>query len=192
MELTTARLFLRPFRAGDHADLHAIAGDPEVVRWMDWGPNTAEDTGVFLGYALAAELEIPRRTWKFAVVRRADQSFIGSAELHIESPEHRRGTMGYLISPAAQGQGYATEAAQAVLDFGLAPARDVGPDPGRDPGPGVGGLHRITATCDPENAGSARVLEKIGMSREGRLRDHLLIRGEWRDRLMYARLAQLR
>jgi len=176
MELTTARLLLRPFRAGDHADLHVIAGDPEVVRWMDWGPNTPEETGVFLGYALASETETPRRTWKFAVVRAADEALIGSAELHIESPEHRRGTMGYLISPSAQGHGYATEAARAVLDFGLA----------------GGGLHRITATCDPENVGSARVLEKIGMSREGRLRDHYLIRGEWRDRLMYAKLAQLR
>ena len=173
MELTTARLFLRPFRADDHAELHAIAGDPEVVRWMDWGPNTPEETAVFLGYALESEAATPRRTWKFAVIR---ETLIGSAELHIESPEHRRGTMGYLIAPAAQGQGYATEAARAVLDFGLT----------------EGGLHRITATCDPENVGSTRVLEKIGMSREGHLRDHFLIRGEWRDRLLYARLAQLR
>ena len=176
MELSTARLLLRPFRADDHAALHAIAGDPQVVRWMDWGPNTPEETRVFLTYALASETETPRRTWKFAVVRRADQALIGSAELHIESPEHRRGTMGYLIAPAAQGQGYATEAAQAVLDFGLT----------------GGGLHRITATCDPENAGSVRVLEKIGMTREGHLRDHFLIRGAWRDRLLYARLGQLR
>jgi len=173
MELRTARLFLRPFRADDHADLHAIAGDPAVVRWMDWGPNTPEDTGVFLDYALESEAETPRRTWKFAVIR---ETLIGSAELHIESPEHRRGTMGYLIAPAAQGQGYATEAARAVLDFGLT----------------GGGLHRITATCDPENVGSTRVLEKIGMSREGHLRDHFLIRGEWRDRLLFAKLAQLR
>jgi RimJ/RimL family protein N-acetyltransferase len=176
MELRTERLFLRPFRADDHADLHAIAGDPEVVRWMDWGPNTPEETAVFLGYALAFETDDPRRSWRFAVVRRADERLIGSAELHIESPEHRRGTMGYLISPAVKGQGYGTEAAQALLDFGLS----------------EGGLHRITATCDPENAGSVRVLEKIGMSREGHLRDHFLIRGEWRDRLLYARLAQLR
>jgi len=176
MKLTTARLLLRPFRATDHAELHAIAGDPRVVRWMDWGPNTEEDTGVFLGYALESETADPRRTWKFAVVRAADAVLIGSAELHIESPEHRRGTMGYLIAPAAQGLGYATEAARAVLGFGLT----------------GGGLHRITATCDPENVGSARVLEKIGMSREGRLRDHLLIRGQWRDRLLYAALAQLR
>ena len=173
MELTTARLLLRPFRPDDHADLHAMAGDPEVVRWMDWGPNTPEETSVFLGYALVSETEEPRRTWKFAVVRQSDGALIGSAELHIESPEHSRGTMGYLVDPAAQGRGYATEAARAVLTHGLT----------------EGGLHRVTATCDPENTGSIRVLEKIGMSREGHLHDHFLIRGEWRDRLLYAALA---
>jgi ribosomal-protein-alanine N-acetyltransferase len=173
MELRTARLFLRPFRAADHAQVHAFAGDPEVVRWMDWGPNTPAETSVFLDIALRSEAETPRRSWKFAVVRSSDEAVIGSAELHIESHEHRRGSMGYLIAPAAQGQGYATEAAQAVLDFGHT----------------EGGLHRISATCDPENVGSARVLEKIGMRREGHLHDHYLIRGEWRDRLLYASLA---
>jgi RimJ/RimL family protein N-acetyltransferase len=48
------------------------------------------------------------------------------------------------------------------------------------------GLHKISATCDPDNRGSARVLEKIGMRREGVLRDHFLIRGQWRDRLLWA------
>jgi RimJ/RimL family protein N-acetyltransferase len=173
MELTTTRLLLRPFRADDLTDLHAVVADPEMSRWA---PDPIPDTSVFLGYSLEYETEKPRRHWRFAVVRRADGKLIGSAELHIESPEHRRGAMGYLIAAAAQGQGYATEAAQAVLDFGLTGA----------------GLHRITATCDPENAGSVRVLEKIGMTREGLLRDHYLIRGEWRDRVTFAKLAQLR
>jgi L-amino acid N-acyltransferase YncA len=47
-------------------------------------------------------------------------------------------------------------------------------------------LHRIWATCRPDNQGSARVLEKIGMELEGQLRDHILIRGQWRDSLLYA------
>src|SRR3954471_18805176 len=99
MELRTARLLLRPFRADDHGPLHAICGDPEVVRWMDWGPTTPEDTRAFLDAALESDRAEPRRTWKFAVVRAGDDELIGSAELHIESPEHRRGTMGYLIDP---------------------------------------------------------------------------------------------
>jgi [ribosomal protein S5]-alanine N-acetyltransferase len=176
MELRTQRLLLRPFQAGDHAAVHAFAADPQVVRWMDWGPNTPEETSIFLGISLQSENETPRTHYRFAVVRSADNALIGSAELHVESPEHRRGAMGYLIATPAQGQGFATEAARAVLTFGFEQA----------------GLHRIAATCDPENAGSARVLEKIGMRREGHLRDYFRIRGEWRDRLTYAAISPAR
>lgn len=114
MELQTARLFLRPYRASDLAELHTILSDPAMGRWMDWRPSSPEDTAVFLGYALEAESANPRQRWKFAVVRRDGGALIGSAELHVESPEHQRGTMGYLIAPAAQGHGYATEAATCV------------------------------------------------------------------------------
>ncbi|MFI5937232.1 GNAT family N-acetyltransferase [Actinoplanes sp. NPDC051494] len=171
MELTTPRLTLRPFRAGDHAAVHAFASDPEIVRWMDWGPNTPEETAIFLGLALQSDVEQPRRAYRFAVVRGA--VLIGSAELHIESAEHRRATMGYLIAREHWGQGFATEAARALLELGLDRL----------------GLHRVTATCDPENAGSAGVLRKIGMVEEGLLRHHYLIRGRWCDRLLFAAVA---
>jgi ribosomal-protein-alanine N-acetyltransferase len=175
MELTTARLVLRPFRADDQAALHPILADPKVGRWTE-GTTSPEETSRFIARARTSETETPRRSWRLAVVRRTDDTLIGSAELQIESPENSRGSMGYLIAPAAQGHGYATEAARALLDFGLT----------------EGGLHRITATCDPANAGSIRVLEKIGMHREGLLRDHFFLRGAWHDRLLYAVIAQLR
>ncbi|WP_432763071.1 GNAT family N-acetyltransferase [Actinomadura xylanilytica] len=50
-------------------------------------------------------------------------------------------------------------------------------------------LHKISATCDPNHAASTRVLTKIGMRHEGRLRHHLRLRGQWRDRLVYAALS---
>jgi GNAT superfamily N-acetyltransferase len=75
-----------------------------------------------------------------------------------------------VLARHAWGRGYATEAAAALLAFGFDEA----------------GLHKISATCDPENIGSSRVLQKIGMRQEGRLQDHLLVRGQWRDRLLYA------
>jgi [ribosomal protein S5]-alanine N-acetyltransferase len=51
------------------------------------------------------------------------------------------------------------------------------------------GAHRVEATCHPENAASARVLEKAGLTFEGRLREHVLARGVWRDSLLYAALS---
>jgi ribosomal-protein-alanine N-acetyltransferase len=169
MRITTERLVLRGFTADDHDGVHAYASDPEVVRFMDWGPNTPEDTAAFLAYAMRSS----RTRYPFAVVRRSDQALIGGAELHVVSEEHRRAELGYVLARAAWGRGYATEAARALLDFGL----------------GSLGLHKIAATCDPENHGSAGVLRKIGMRPEGHLTDHWLIRGEWRDRLVWGRVA---
>ncbi|MCJ7842418.1 GNAT family N-acetyltransferase [Lederbergia sp. NSJ-179] len=51
-------------------------------------------------------------------------------------------------------------------------------------------LHRIYATCDQRNIGSARVLEKVGMIKGGRIREHLLIKDEWRDSYLYSILEQ--
>jgi ribosomal-protein-alanine N-acetyltransferase len=74
------------------------------------------------------------------------------------------------LARPAWGHGYATEAAAAVLGFAFDRLD----------------LHRLAATCDPGNEGSRRVLEKAGLSYEGHLRDCLHIRGEWRDRLLFA------
>ncbi len=100
----------------------------------------------------------------------ADETGIGSTAVTVCSPEHRRARFGYLIDPAHWGRGYATEVAGLVLGFARTTL----------------GMHRVEATCHPENVGSQRVLEKVGLRQEGRMRDHLLVRGAWRDSLLYA------
>lgn len=163
-ELTTARLRLRPFRTGDVPAVHAYASDPEVVRFMDWGPNTLADTETFV-----AEATRPADgAHSFAVEHEGD--LIGGIELRVTSSANSRGEFGYVLARSSWGQGFATEAAAALLAFAF----------------GRAGLHRVAATCDPANIGSRRVLEKTGLRYEGRLQDYLLIRGEWRDRLLFA------
>jgi [ribosomal protein S5]-alanine N-acetyltransferase len=71
------------------------------------------------------------------------------------------------------GHGYATEATCRLLAFGFDEL----------------GLHKISATCDPENRASVAVLTKCGMHQEGVLRDHAYVRGEWRDRLLLSVIA---
>lgn len=95
---------------------------------------------------------------------------IGSVAVWVDSAAHRRGEFGYVFHPRHWGRGYATEAAEMLLDIGFRTL----------------GLHRVTATCHPDNVGSWRVLEKAGMTREARMRDHKLARGTWRDSLLYS------
>jgi ribosomal-protein-alanine N-acetyltransferase len=80
--------------------------------------------------------------------------------------------MSYVVHPDLWGQGYATEIVGLLLRFGFEHLN----------------LHRIMATCDPRNIASARVLEKIGMTYEGRQRHTMLIRDGWRDSSMYSLL----
>jgi len=169
-ELRTERLVLRAFRPADWGSVHMYGTDPDVVRFMDWGPNTPDETTVWLDRMIEAYEATPQTQFPFAVQRSADGRLVGSVELQIVNEEHQRGEMGYVIARDAWGNGYATEAATALLRFGFDQL----------------GLRRISATCDPQNTGSARILHKIGMELEGRLRSYLLIRGEWRDRLVYA------
>lgn len=173
MEIRTARLVLREFRAGDHDAVHRYAADPEVVRFQGWGPNTPAETTAFLGFAATAAAADPRPRFALAVVQASDDRLIGACELHVEDRTHRRGSLGYTLARDAWGQGYATEAAAALLTLGFDSL----------------GLHKISATCDPANTASSRVLDRIGMTFTAVLKDHLRVRGEWRDRRLYEALA---
>ena len=85
-------------------------------------------------------------------------------------PRHRQGEVGYAVHLDWWGKGYGEAIARALLHQGF----------------GELGLHRITATCDPRNVASDRVLRKVGMVREGTLRDTHLLRDGWRDSSLYA------
>lgn len=164
------RLSLREFDQGDEEPLHAFVSDPGVTRFTTWGPNTPEDTREFLDGVIADARSSPRNRYALAAVETTSGRLLGSVELSVESREHRRGELGFVFDPAVWGRGYATEATRTLLRFGFGDLR----------------LHRISATCHPDNAASARVLEKAGMSYEGRMRGHLRTREGWRDSLLYA------
>jgi RimJ/RimL family protein N-acetyltransferase len=168
--LKTERLLLREFRKDDWEAVHGYASDAQVVRFLAWGPSTEDETRDFIARQIAARAEEPRRHYGLAVTRAADNELIGSVGLNESSPDNREAWIGYCLARHCWGQGYATEAARAVIAFGF----------------GELDLHRIFATCDVRNVASARVLEKAGMQREGRLREHKWQRGGWRDSYLYA------
>ena len=168
MELVTERLVLREYRADDVDAVQDYASDPEVWRFMHWGPNTRDDTAAFLASVVGSALERPRSSYELAITLQG--AVIGGVGLRVQSEAHRRGDMGWVLRRDTWGHGYATESAQALLAFGVASL----------------GLHRVEATCDPANTASARVMAKLGMAYEGHLRDHLLVRGAWRDSLLHA------
>jgi RimJ/RimL family protein N-acetyltransferase len=170
VRLATPRLVLRELALEDAPAVHAWAADPEVARYMPWGPNTPEQTEAFLRDAVPTRWETPRRTFELGIVLRASGRLVGACGLRIRSLDDRVADLGYTLRRDTWGQGLATEAARALVEFGFRRL----------------GMHRIWATCHVDNARSARVLEKAGMRREGRLRENVRKDGAWRDSWLYA------
>ncbi|MBI2504654.1 MAG: GNAT family N-acetyltransferase [Candidatus Latescibacteria bacterium] len=170
LPLHTPRLLLRDFVEADWEAVQAYAHLPEVVRYMPWGPNSETDTRDFIGRALAAQAVSPRLNFELALIWRESGQLIGGCGLTVQNTTHRVGEIGYCLHPDFWGRGCAAEAAGALLALGFEELQ----------------LHRIQASCDPENAGSRRVLEKIGMQLEGQLRQNLQLRGQWRDSLLWS------
>jgi RimJ/RimL family protein N-acetyltransferase len=174
LPIRTKRLLLREFREGDWKDIQRYAPDPKVVEFLPWGPNTLEQTREFMTKTVAEQRAVPRDTFNLAIVLRKSGRVIGGVRIGIRSVKHRRGDIGYVLARDCWGKGYATEAARAIVAFGFTDLN----------------LHRIYATCDVRNKASARVLEKAGMRREGRMRESAFLRGRWRDSLIYGVLEQ--
>jgi RimJ/RimL family protein N-acetyltransferase len=112
----------------------------------------------------------PRTAFEVAIVLEAERRVIGGVGIRIKSEKHREGDIGYVLNRRYWSLGIITEAARAMLEYGFSELK----------------LHRIYATCDAENAASARVMEKLGMQYEGRKRQNELVKGRWRDTVMYA------
>ena len=106
----------------------------------------------------------------FAVVLKSENKLIGGCGIYVSNTVNREAFLGYIFHRGYWGRGYATETASALVAFGFNRLK----------------MHRIFATCDPQNLASIKVLEKVGMQKEGLLRQNYLIRGKWRDSLLFA------
>lgn len=171
--LHTKHLLLRDLVADDWPAVHEYATDPEVVRYMPWGPNTEQQTRDFISSAISQQQEMPRRQYELAVILKEKDQLIGCCGLRLSRPEHKGGDFGYCFNRQFWGQGYATQAARAIVEFGFRRC----------------GLHRIFATCDARNNASRRVLERLGMRREGHFLQDKWERQQWTDTFLYAILA---
>jgi RimJ/RimL family protein N-acetyltransferase len=173
--METERLLLRPFEARDLEALHAIHGDEENARWLYRDARSLEETRELLALKAAGRTLRAEGEWlSAAVVLRTTSDLVGDVSLLWASEAHRQGELGFVFHRAHHGRGYATEAARAMLAFAFESA----------------GLHRVVGRLEPRNAGSARVLERLGMRREAHLVENEWVKGEWQSELVYAILAR--
>ena len=178
----TARLRLRRVAPGDEDAVHALLSDERVVRHMLFPRFTPERARAFVARLQEPPADARPTQFVLAVVERQGEgegegegeadALVGLCGLVLR-PELEEGELWYLLRPERWGRGLVTEAVRALVDHGFRALA----------------LHRVWASCLPENPASARVLEKVGFRREGLLRQNLRIHGEWRDSHLYALLA---
>jgi len=170
--LRTWRLVLRPFRTDDAAPIfNRWAQDPEVWRYLRERPRMLLDhTERSVQRAIEGRRQGTAFPWVLGLS--TDELPLGFVGL---VPEGHMAQLSYMLARDAWGRGYATEAARAVVEAALELPR----------------VYRVWAMCDVDNRASARVLEKVGMEREGTLRRYAVrpnLGPEPRDAHLYARV----
>ena len=178
--LTTPRLLLRDFVEADTEAVYAYAGNPANVIYMAWGPNESlEQTRQFRLRAMEKASAEPREDYDLAVTLKSTGQLIGGCGISIRKDWHGRqyttGNLGWILHMDHWKRGYGTEFAAEMIRFGFEEL----------------GLHRIYSSCDAENYGSYRVMERNGMRREATLKEAILGRdGAWHDQYEYAILRE--
>lgn len=144
MQLETNRLILRRFRAGDWQDLFAYLSKEEVVRYEPY-PVFSEDA------CRQEAIDRSKNDAFWAVCRRDDDKVIGNIYFEQKEPaEFLTWEIGYVFHSDYYGQGYATEAAQRILQYAFDELH----------------AHRVVAECNTENTASWKLLERLSMRRE--------------------------
>ena len=159
---------LREMRADDVEPMFRILSQPAVVEHTSWNLTSASDLRAY-----GAQERSAGSMTRFAIVRRDEGSFIGSAGFHSVSPANRTAEIAYDLAPEVWGHGIARAACEALTSWAFEHV----------------GLVRVQGTTLVTNLRSQRVLEACAFEREGLLRRYRLVRGTPGDFWMYSRLS---
>ena len=160
--IDTRRLYLRKMNKGDSADMYEYSCREDVTRYLLWSPHPSESyTYKYLTYLQSRYRAGDFYDW--AVVLRDTHKMIGTCGFTKLNIESNSAEVGYVLNPEYWGYGFAPEAVSAVMKFGFNELR----------------LHRIEARYMVGNERSVRVMEKVGMTREGISRESLHVKGRY-------------
>ncbi|GAB2566288.1 GNAT family N-acetyltransferase [Gracilibacillus alcaliphilus] len=167
MRIKTNRLQIREFEKTDWEAVYQYTSDPKVMKYIPEGIFSKKDAQQFVVNNRGAKAK------HFAVTAIDTNAVMGHIVFHPYFGSHTY-EIGWVFNSMYHGKGYAAEAAKGVLGYGFIQLN----------------LHRIIATCQPENKPSYRVMEKIGMRREGFFKQCIPHGDEWWDEYYYAILRE--
>ena len=145
--IETERLVLKLYTDRDKADFVALLTDPIVMRYVDKGPLSSDQADT-LWRKLMDEFYPQGVDTIWAIFAKDDGRYVGNASLRPRPERQKDWEIGYYLTPAEWGKGFATEIASRLVRFGFETA----------------GLTEVYATVDKENIASIHVLEKSGLA----------------------------
>lgn len=169
LPITTRRLHIRDYVVGDAPTVFGYVNDPAYWQFQRPEPPTAQQIDTLIKWVVSEQGHTPRLAYFLAVTRKDTGEVVGEAVLKIVNAADRQGELGFGIAPRFWKQGYGTEATAAILDAAFSQLR----------------LHRLSGQCSADNKGSMRIMQKVGMAREGLLRDVHFARGKWWSTVIY-------
>ena len=170
-KIITERLKLKLIEITDLEAIHTLHILPETDKYNTLGiPKNLEETKQVIIPWVAANKLSEITNYTFAIILKETDEFMGLFGLRLGDKKYSRAEVWYKLHLNFWNKGYATESLKAVLNFGFNTLN----------------LHRIEAGCAVENVGSAKVMEKVGMTKEGRKRQILPLKTGWSDSFEYA------
>jgi RimJ/RimL family protein N-acetyltransferase len=170
--LPSSRLILRRFRESDLSTFCGYRSDPRIARYQDWDSWSNEEGRRFLEVQMTLHPDVPGTWFQVAIEVAGTGALIGDCGLHTLGDRPGQAEIGFTLDFEHHGKGYATEAVNCLLDYVF----------------GQLGKHRVIAVTDTRNAPAARVLERVGMRREGHFLENAWFEGGWCDEYQYALL----
>ena len=171
IDLLTERTRLRLIVLSDLQSIHKLHSLPETDKFNTLGiPVNIEETKSIIEQWIIQNNKKVITNYTFAIEHKASKKFIGLFGLKLGNKKFNKGEVWYKIHSESWGKGYASETLRKIIDYGFDTLK----------------LHRIEAGCAIENIGSIKVLEKVGMIREGRGRQILPLKLGWSDNFQYS------
>lgn len=172
--IRTERLRLRLLTTADVDAVHRYQSREDVCRYLLFEPRDREAVAAKLAeHALHTTLAARGDYWQLAVERLDDGALIGDLYFALTDPEGGVAEIGWTFHPEVHGQGFATEAARAMLELAFGELR----------------LSRVVAELDPCNERSITLCQRLGLVEEAHFVEDLFFKGDWASTGAYARLA---
>lgn len=175
MEFRTERLYIRPVCIEDKESMYRYRSDSETNKYLSLIPQSVEDVAAFIDKT-SVDINVPGTWFQLVIMEQASNLLIGDIGIHFldTDSENKQVEIGYTLDKGFRRKGYATEALKIVIDYLINQLNK----------------HRITASIDPVNIDSIKLVERLGFRQEAHFVESIFFHGKWVDDLVYAVLAK--